>query len=83
MVTPSGCSGVQRVPKAGHSGGLRSPQRTRPLMHSLGASSVRHDRAEARLGIEVAVGVGKPEAALGDLADAAPAARERPGRPRA
>ena len=74
MVAPSGCSGVQRVPKAGHSGGFCSPQSTRPLMHSLGRSSLRHDRAEARLGVEVAIGVGEAEAALRDLADAAPAA---------
>ena len=73
MVTPSGCSGVQRVPKAGHSGGFRSPHSTSPAMHSPVVVAAPADRAEPRLGVEGAVGLGEAEPALGDLADAAPA----------
>ena len=34
MVAPSGRSGVQRTAKAGHSWGLSTPRRIRPLWHS-------------------------------------------------
>ena len=78
MVTPRGCSGVQRVPKAGHSGGFRSPRSTCPAMHSPSPSSRCADRAEPRLGVEGAVAVGEAETALGDLADAAPAPVDDP-----
>ncbi len=75
--TPSGCSGVQRVPKAGQSGGLRSP-----LQHQPADAFRSAPRSPARRGAEAALGVEvrhrlrrKPKPALGDLADAAPRAR--------
>ena len=78
MVTPSGRSGVQRVPKAGHSGGLRSPRSTKPLMHSPASSATDAHGAEAALGVEIAIGLGKAQPAFGDVADAAPAPRDHP-----
>ena len=51
MVAPSGCSGVQRRPNSGQSGGRRRPWSTRPLRHSAGSltsSPPRRRRARRR-----------------------------------
>ncbi len=83
MVTPRGCSGVQRVPKAGHSRRLPVAAQHQPAdaLARLFLAAAR-PAAEPRLGVEVAVVLREAEPAFRDLADAAPAPRARPGRPR-
>ena len=50
MVAPRGCSGVQFLPKAGHSCGFNRPCRTSPLWHSVG-SSTRHSATPASVNV--------------------------------
>ena len=40
IVAPNGCSGVQRVPNAGHSCGFFKPCKIKPAIHSAGSSTL-------------------------------------------
>ena len=95
MGAPSGCSGVQRVPKAGHSHGLQQP-----AQHVAGDGTRRAPsradgvQAEPALGVEVARTPGAARSplagmspmprhcAVDDLEDLAPSAAARAGCPR-
>ena len=72
MQVPIGRSGVQAVPNTLHSQGLITPFSTSPHWQALGSATRTPGHAVAPLGVEVGVGVGDPQAALGDEAEPAP-----------
>ena len=72
MQVPIACSGVQALPKTLHSHGL-----DHALQHLAALAGLRVGDADARdavaqLGVEVRVGVGELQRALGDEAEPAP-----------
>jgi hypothetical protein len=72
MGAPSGLSGVQRMAKAGHSGGLRRPCSTWALMHSAGSSATMWLRRKARSASSAAYSCRKRNPLRGNGADAPP-----------
>ena len=65
-------SGVQAVPNTLHSHGLMTPLSTSPHWHALGSATRTPGTRPAQLGVEVGVGVGELQRALGDEPEAAP-----------
>ena len=74
MVTPSGCSGVQRSPERRAIGRLLLTAEHQPADAFAGALLALADGAEPVLSVEGGVRLGKRQPAFGDLADAPPAA---------
>ncbi len=62
---PSGCSGVQRVPKAGHWSGFLTPCRISPPMHSVDSSTVWSARPKRRSASNAAYGSRSPQPLAG------------------
>jgi len=53
MGAPTGCSGVHRVPKAGHSWGFFTPRMIKPLMHSVASGGASPGDAKTPGGVEI------------------------------
>ena len=72
MQVPIACSGVQAVPNTLHSHGLITPFEHLAALARLRVGHAHAGHREAELGVEVGVGVGQPQRALGDEAEPAP-----------
>ena len=72
MHVPIGRSGVHAVPKTLHSQGLITPLSTSPHWHAFGSATRTPGTLEPQLGVEVAVCLAQPEAAVRDESEPAP-----------